>query len=158
MATPPYATTTDLETRLGRDLTEEEMQRSGALLDTVSAYVDLNLSTCVDTILLDHPSILVDVVCSATLRALATPLDRDPTQSSVQLGEAQVSYRYRDPKGSTGGYLNDDELATLRKACGQGVAQGLGSVPVTTVMHDLTNRSVVGTFIVNGPQPDDVID
>lgn len=154
MATPPYATVSDLETRLGRELDDAEVQRATSLLETVSVYVDLNVGACVDTIIADYPLVLVDVVCNVALRELAKDPSRDPNAVSVQLGEAAVSYRYEKARGSSGGPLTDDDIATLRRACGEVNARGLASIPLTTTLHDMTQRGY-GTPVINLPQPED---
>lgn len=156
MATPPYAEIADLEERLGRDLSATETTRATSLLDTVSVYVDLNLSTCVDTIIADYPSIIVDVVANAVLRELAKEPNRDPDKVSVQLGEAAVTYRRDTPRGKATGPLTDDDLATLKKACGEGSVRGLGSVPITTTLHEMVKTPLEGVYVINQQLPEDI--
>lgn len=135
MPSPPYADVDDLESRLGRTLDDAELVRALDLLDTVSAYVDLHLEACVDTIATAYPVVLVDVVCGAVLRELARDPSRDPSATSVQLGEAIVAYRYEPAQGSTLGPLTEDDVATLRRACGQATTPGLDSIPLTSTLH-----------------------
>ncbi len=136
---PPYAEVGDLETRLGRELRDTELDRAGTLLETVSVYIDLHLETCVDTIATDYPQVLVDVVCGAVLRELARDPSRDPTAVSVQLGDTAVAYRYDKPRGSALGPLTEDEVATLRRACGQQSTRGVSSVPLASTLQAMPN-------------------
>lgn len=84
------ATQTDVETRLGRDLTDDETDRLPGLLEEASAIVEgyVGVTYTEDD---EIPSSVAVVVSKIVARCLATPTQEGP--ASLQAGPFQVTYR-----------------------------------------------------------------
>lgn len=120
----PLADITDLEARLGRTFTGDELTRVEALLDDASALVrDEAGTTWIDPVtglLTVVPGSIRAVVLRAAERAT-----RNPQGFSA---ESAGDYSYQRTNVEPGVYLTDSERQIIRKAIGR---TGLWTQPVT---------------------------
>jgi len=95
-----YATTTDVESRLGRDLTPEETIQVGELLEDVEAMIRLRI-TDLDARVAADPNferIVIMVEVNAVLRVLRNP--------DAFISETDGNYSYTRSNEGASGYLN----------------------------------------------------
>lgn len=122
------ATVPELEARLGRELSENEMDRALAVLEDASALVRVEVG---DTIWTDSVTLATDLaavpssVRSVVLRSAERAMRNPGGYSSESSGD--YSFQRNAVQGS-GAYLTEAELKIIRKAAKK---IGLWTQPVT---------------------------
>jgi hypothetical protein len=121
--TPPLASVTDLERRLGKEFGDAELSRVEAVLDDASALIrDEAGRTWIDPI----TGLIAGVPASirAVVLRVAERATRNPDALKSESG-GDYSYQYADTEG--GVYLTDRERQIIRRALGR---TGLWTQPV----------------------------
>ncbi|MBE1574483.1 hypothetical protein ACFORH_38800 [Amycolatopsis roodepoortensis] len=103
MSLPPLATVADVRKRSEAPLTTEQEARAAVLLEDASAWVRHEVPDLSDP----PPDTAPGVICTAVLRALASPADGNTSET--------VGGHSRTAAHAGGGlYFTEDELALLR--------------------------------------------
>jgi hypothetical protein len=127
---PPLASVEELEYRLGRTFTSEELPRVEALLDDVSAFVRAEAGvTWIDPetgLLLDVPASVRAVVLRVAERVMRNP--------QGFRSESAGDYSYQRPEAGLGLMLTEAELRIIRRAVGR---TGLWTQPLTRGTDEL---------------------
>jgi hypothetical protein len=118
------ATVTDLEARLGRQFSDEELPRVHALLDDASHLVrDVAGRACIPDDLADLTQVSGSV--RAVVARMVERAIRNPEGFSA---ESAGDYSYQRTGVQPGVYLTEAEERAIRRACGR---TGLWTQPVT---------------------------
>ena len=116
-----YATISDIESRIGRDLSTDEQARASVLLDDAANI--LNALANVDDA---DPALLTQVNADMVIRTMTAPTDAyGVSNMSMTAGSYSQSWTYANPGGDL--YLTKLEKRLL------GISSGyIGSIPVKT--------------------------
>lgn len=121
----PYATVSDVETRLGRTLTAGEASRAGALLDDAALLIDSYIG---EQTVEPYPPAVVAVSANMTVRALsAGPAAVGMESGTEQTGPFARTVRYVPGAGDGGVWLSSQDKVMLRPLRGS-----TRSIPVTS--------------------------
>lgn len=129
---PGFATVADIETRLGRDLTDPEIGQVSALLTLVTALIADAVGRDDDwaATLSPVPAIVKVVAIEAVVRILQNPSGATSVQEA--LGEYSHAERYESGGYGYGLYLSKAEELLLRRLYATS-----GSVRVASLANDL---------------------
>ena len=127
---PTFATTDDVATRLGRDLTENESSTAEALLAGVAEIIATEAGRSQASVIDNDPPVpmLRIVSVEATVRAMQNPSGAQSVRE--QLGQYSRAVSFEG--GESGVYLTDSEMRLARRA----VNGHVGSVRVESILED----------------------
>lgn len=115
-----YATTADLEARLGKTFSATEMIRAEAALEDASALIR-SVARPITWLVNDEPTNVPDIVKTVTLAAARRSMNNPMGVTQASTGDASVSYsgeRSTSGGGGAGGvvYLSASEREDIRRA------------------------------------------